>query len=69
VIGLAMLLFGGMWIRKSVRCFKQCLMDHPSRSTEDSGAENDSKCVGLTQEISEEKNSSIWPRDCFVISW
>jgi hypothetical protein len=34
---------------------------------EDSGAERDLNCVGLDQEISEEKTITMWPRDYFVI--
>ena len=31
----------GLWIRKAVDFFKCCLMGHPSRNMEDSGAEGD----------------------------
>jgi hypothetical protein len=45
VIGLAMFLFGGMWIlglwiRKSVQHFKWGLMSHFSRNMEDGAAED-----------------------------
>ena len=43
----------GFWIRKAVECFKCCLMGHPSRNMEDSGAEGDLNCEGLAQEVSE----------------
>jgi hypothetical protein len=37
---------------------------------EDGGVEGDLNCVGLlTQEDTEEKNFSVWPRDCFVVFW
>ena len=52
-----------------MQCFKWGLMDHPSRNMEDTGVEGDLNCRGLTQEVSEKKNISIWPRDCFVIFW
>ena len=41
-------------------------MGHPSSSMEDSEAEGDLNSVGLAQEVSEEKNFSVWPRD---FSW
>jgi hypothetical protein len=68
VIGLTMFLFGGiltlgLWIRKTVECFKCYLMGHPSRNMEDSGAEGDLNCGGLAQEVSEEKNFSLLPRN------
>ena len=52
-----------LWVRKAVECFKHCLMGHTSRSMEDNGAENDLNCGGMVQEISEEKNFSMLPRD------
>ena len=41
-------------------------MSYPSRNMEDGGAENDLNCAGLAQEVSEEKNVNMWPRDCFL---
>ena len=32
---------------------------------EDFGAVNDFNCADLAQEVSVEKNFSMWPRDCF----
>jgi len=31
---------------------------------EDNGAKGDLKCGSLAQEVLEEKNFSMWPRDC-----
>jgi hypothetical protein len=50
VIGLTRLLFRIMWalrlwIRKAAEHFKWGLMDHISRSKEDSGAQSDLNCV------------------------
>ena len=45
-------------------CFKWGLMGHPSWSMADSGTEGDLNCGGLAQEVSEEKNFNMWPRDC-----
>ena len=65
-----MILFEGMWIwgiriRKAVECLKWDLRTHSGRNMEDSCTEDDLNCSGLTQEISEEKNFSILPRDSF----
>jgi hypothetical protein len=70
VIGLTMLLFRRMWILelwiwKAVECFKWGLMGYPSRNMEDFVAESNLNCTDLGQEVSEEKNFSMWPRDCF----
>ena len=67
MIGLTIILFGGiwtlvLWVRKAVGWFKPYLMGRTSRSMEDSGAENDLNC--RDQEVSEEKNVSMWPRNC-----
>jgi hypothetical protein len=61
-----MLLFERMWILglciwKAVECFKWGLMGHPSRNMEDFNL----NCVDLAQEISKEKNFSMWHKDCF----
>ena len=34
---------------------------------EDSDTEGDLNCGGLAQEVSEEKNISMWPKDCSYI--
>ncbi|EGV99439.1 hypothetical protein I79_014613 [Cricetulus griseus] len=31
---------------------------------EDNGADNDLWCLGLDQDVSEEKNFSMWPKNC-----
>ena len=48
-----------------MECFKWGLMGHPSRNMEDFVTESDLNCVDLAQEVSEEKNFSVWLRDCF----
>jgi hypothetical protein len=63
-------MFGKMWvweicIWKAVQCIKRSLTDNPSRNMEDIGIKSDLNCGGLSQEVSEEKNVSMWPRDCF----
>jgi hypothetical protein len=40
-------------------------MGHPRRNMEDFVAESDLNCADLAQEVSEEKNFSMWPRGCF----
>ena len=57
VIGLTMVLFGVTWaledwVTRLLECIKCSLMDHTSRSTEDSGAECDVLNCG-DQEVSE----------------
>jgi hypothetical protein len=54
--------WGGLW--KAVECFKRGLKGYPSRNMEDFVAEYDLNCVDLAQEVSVEKNFSMWPRDC-----
>jgi hypothetical protein len=39
--------------------------NHPNRNLEDIDAEGDLNSSGLVQEVSEEKNFGIWPRDWF----
>jgi hypothetical protein len=39
-------------------------MGHPSRNMVDFVAEGDLNCESLALEVSEEKNFSMWPRDC-----
>ena len=46
-----------------VECFKWGLVGHTSRSMEDSINGSDLNCGDLDQEVSEEKNISMWPRD------
>ena len=67
-----MFLFGVIWtlgvrIRKALEYFKNCLMGHPSRSMEDSGAE--CELVNCGDQVSEEKNVSMWHRDwfCYIL--
>ena len=55
----------GLWIWKAVECFKWGLMGHPSRNMEDFVAGSNLNCVDLAQEISKEKNFSMWHKDCF----
>ena len=60
-----MLLFERMWILalwiwNIVECFKWGLMGHPSRNMEDFVAGSNLNCVDLAQEISKEKNFSMW---------
>ena len=55
----------GLWIWNSVECFKWGLMGHPSRNMEDFVAGSNLNCVDLAQEISKEKNFSMWHKDCF----
>jgi hypothetical protein len=69
VIGLTMLLFGrkwiwGLWIWKAMDCFKWSLMGHPRRNMKDFVANSDLNCGSLALEVFEEKNFSMWPRDC-----
>ena len=44
-------------------------MGYPSRSMEDFVAEGDLNLADLPQEVSVEKNFSMWPRDYFVVFW
>lgn len=44
-----------------MECFKHSFMGHTSRSMEDSSAEDNLNCGD--QEVSEEKNVSVWPKD------
>jgi hypothetical protein len=53
----------GLWIWKGLECFKWGLMGNASRNMEDFVAESDLNCADQTQEISAEKNFSIWHRD------
>jgi hypothetical protein len=55
----------GLWIWNSVEWFKWGLMGHPSRNMEDFIAESNLNCVDLAQEISKEKNFSMWHKDWF----
>jgi hypothetical protein len=50
---------------KTVECFKWGLVGHTSRNMEDHcGTEGNFNCGGLAQQVSEEKNFSMWHRDC-----
>ena len=42
---------------------------HPRKDLEDNGAEGDLNCGGQAQEVLEEKNVSVWPRDIFCYIW
>jgi hypothetical protein len=53
--------FGKPWDVLSV------LMSHPRRNMEDFVAVSDLNCADLTQEVSMEKNFSIWHRDRFCV--
>ena len=44
-------------------------MGYPRRNMEDLVAVSDLNCADLAQEVSVEKNFSMWPRDCFVVFW
>jgi hypothetical protein len=55
----------GLWIWKAVECFKWGLIGHPSRNMEDFVAGSNFNCVDMAQEISKEKNFSMWHKDCF----
>ena len=49
---------------KHLEHFNYCLMDHINRNMEGSGAECDlMNCGGLDQNVSEDKNFSMLPRD------
>ena len=72
VIGLTMLLFGRMWILSlwswtALKCFKikWILMVYPGRNMEHFVAGSNLNCAVLVQEVSEERNFSMWHKDCF----
>ena len=65
VTGLTMFLIGRIWICKVVECFKWGLMSYSNRNMEDFVAGSNLNCVDLAQEISKEKNFSMWHKDCF----
>ena len=44
-------------------CFKGCLRVHSSRSMEDSGPKSYLNCRDLAEEVSEEKNFNMLPRN------
>jgi hypothetical protein len=48
-----------------VECFKWGLMRNSSRNMDDFVAQSDLNCPDLAQEISVEKNFSMWPTDYF----
>ena len=48
-----------------MECLKWDLMGHPGRNMGDFVAEGDLNSGNLVIEISEEKNFSMWMRDCF----
>ena len=51
-------------MREAAECFKRGLTGLSDRNMEDSDAEGDLNCGVPAQEISEEKNVSMWPRNC-----
>jgi hypothetical protein len=64
-----MLWFGGMWslgLWKAEECFKWGLIGHQYKNMEDIGAEDGLNCANLAQEVSVEKNFSMWHRDCLL---
>ena len=66
---LTMLFVGGIWktlgllVRKAVKYFLWGLMGFTRSSIKDSDAENNVDYDSPAQEVSEEKNVSLWPRD------
>jgi hypothetical protein len=44
-------------------------MGHPCKYMEDIGTVGYLNCGALAQEVSEEKNGTMWPKDFFVIFW
>ena len=61
-------MFGGiwaliLWVLKAVECFKHCSKDHTSRNMEGRGIKSYLNCLGLDQEVSEEKKFSMLPRN------
>ena len=48
---------------KAVEYFKNCLMGHNSRSMENRDTKNYLNCQEFSQDVSEEKNFSMLPRD------
>lgn len=42
-------------------------MRHPSRNMKESDAKDDLNCGGPAPEVSEEKNFSMWPRNCSCV--
>ena len=50
-----------------MECFKWGLMGHPSRNMENIGVEGDMNCRDLVHVVSDEKNVSMWLKDCFVV--
>ena len=49
-----------------MECFKWGLVSHPRRNMEVFVAGINLNCVDLIQEISKEKNFSMWHKDCFL---
>ena len=48
-----------------MECFKWGLMGYPRRNMEDFVAMSDLNCADLSQEVSVEKNFSMWAGDSF----
>jgi hypothetical protein len=57
--------FGDFGFGKPWDVFKWGLMGYSRRNMEDFAAVSDLNFADLAQEVSVEKNFSIWPRDCF----
>jgi hypothetical protein len=57
--------FGDLGFEKLVEGFRFSLMSCPSRNVADFVAEGDLNCADLAQEVSVEKNFSMWHRDYF----
>lgn len=53
----------GVCVRKAVECFKHHLINHNSKTMEESGVKCNLMYSG-EQEVSEEKHVSMWSRDC-----
>jgi hypothetical protein len=68
-MSLTMFLFGGMWILafeiwKAIECLRSDLIGHSGSIMEDFSDEGDLKSGVPVQEVSEEMNFSMMPRDC-----
>jgi len=54
----------GLWIWKTMECFKWSLMGYPSKNMKEFAT--DLMCVDMAHEVSVE-NFNMWPRDCFLV--
>ena len=64
MIGLTIVLFGRIWIWKSLECLKWALMDYLRRNIECFAAVSDLNCADMVQEFSVE-NFNMGTTDCF----